>query len=484
MLGSFCTAAEAARAHDDASRKAGRRVVNFPRPGSDEVQAVKGEKEEVTLLRHTGECAPPRSGPPPPASDYKGVFVYADARTIAVYAARFKDGSVRQLLGRFCTAEQAARAYDDAARKTGCRVVNFPRPGTDEVQAVKDEKSSITLRRHAAAQQEAGGVGAAGGIASASTALPALKRRAAAPPLSEPPRKRAIVRSSKSEAPAAEAPEAPAAPPPPRYTRHPPHRIGPAASPPADDVPGLDAPASGIKTESPAAVKPEAPVAPRPACYTRRPPHHSERESSLPPGFVAPASGIKTPAAVKPEAPVAPPHVPYTASTGRPLQAAFAAAQAALAASLPPDDGPGLDAPAAGIKTETPATVKAETPAPPPASAAAAPPVKMEHDASASVLLCGANETPCEAQHTRMTATACRKDAFAADTRPFKLSCAVPSGHTSVSALPRQPRLHLAPPGPLYAQPAARRAPRRIGERRRGAALNSKRRRCCIAAPR
>ena len=339
-LGRFCTALEAACAYDDAVRTAGRRIVNFPRPGTDEVQAVKGEREELTLRGVAGLRAPPRSGPLPPAPNFKGVSVDAQARTGAVFAAQFNHGSVHRHLGSFCSAEEAARAHDDAVRKAGRRVVNFPRPGSDDVQAVKGEHDKITLARHIAAQQAAGGAGA---IALPITASPPPKRRAVAPPPSEPQRKRAAAASIKCEMSVAATPEAPAAPPPPRYTRRPPHRI--------------------------------------------------ERESSLPPGFVAPAAGIKTesPAAVKPEAPVAPPHVPYTASTGRPLQAAFAAAQAALAASLPPDDGPGFDAPVTGIKTETPAAppmpaVAASgrpSPAPSPASAAAAPlPVKMEHDAA------------------------------------------------------------------------------------------------------
>ena len=347
FLGRFCTAKEAARAYDDAMRKAGRRCVNFPCAGTDEVQAVKGEEERVTLQRAAGKRAPPRSGPLPPDPGYKGVHVDANVPTAAVFAASCFDGGVRTQLGYFCTAEEAARAYDDAARNAGRIVVNFPRAGTDEVQAVKGEREERTLARHSAAQQAAGGAGAAGAFPPPDTASPPSKRRAAAPPPSEPPRKRAT--------------------------------------------------APSIKPEIGAATAPEAPVAPPPAPYTRRPPHRIERESSLPPGFVAPAAaGIKTetPAAVKPEAPVAPPHVPYTASTGRPLQAAFAAAQAALAASLPPDDGPGLEAPSSGSKTETPAAVKLETPAAPPMpavaasgcpspappSAAAALPVKMEHD--------------------------------------------------------------------------------------------------------
>jgi hypothetical protein len=296
---------------------------------------------------------------------FKGVVFKANARPPAVFEASCSVGGVSTFLGRFCTAKEAARAYDRAVRKVGRIVVNLPRPGTDEVQAVKGEMDAVTLARHAAVQQAAGGAGAANTVTPPSTASQPSKRRAAAPPPSEPPLKLATAPSIKSESPAAAAPEAPAAPPPP-YKRRPPHRIGTAASPPPDDGPGLNAPASGIKTESSAAVKPEASATQPPPQYKRRPPHRIERESSLPPGFVAPAAGVKL------ETPVAPPHVPYTASTGRPLQAAFAAAQVALAASPPADDGPSGYAPTTGIKTETPAAVKAETPAAPPMPAVAA----------------------------------------------------------------------------------------------------------------
>ena len=98
---------------------------------------MRGEREVVTLLRAAGKLFPQRSGPLPPAPDYKGVHVDATARTAAVFAATLMDGGVQLQLDRFCTAEEAARAYDDAARKAARRVVNFPRPDTDEVQAVK-----------------------------------------------------------------------------------------------------------------------------------------------------------------------------------------------------------------------------------------------------------------------------------------------------------------------------------------------------------
>ena len=312
-------------------------MVNFPRPGTHEVQAVKGEAEELTLLRHAGKRLPPRNGPLPAAPDYKGVKVDALARTAAVFRAKIGiNGGVHKFLGSICTAEEAARAYDDAARKAGRRFVNFPRPCTDEVQAVKGEKEEFTLARHTALHT-AGGAGVAGTITPPGMTLPPSKRRAAAPPPSEPSRKRATAANVKPKMPAAAAPEAPAAPPPARYTRRPSHRIERESSLP----PGFVTPAAGIKTETPAAVKPEAPAAPQPARYTRRPPHRIETAASPPPEPDAPATHIKTempPAGVKAETPVATP-MPAVAVSGCPLLAP-----------------------------------------PPPSAAAAPPPVKMQHD--------------------------------------------------------------------------------------------------------
>jgi len=79
------TAEEAARAYDDAVRKAGGRVVNFPRAGTLEVQAVKGEEERITLLRNAGELLPRRNGPLPTITKhFKGVYVHQAATTAAV----------------------------------------------------------------------------------------------------------------------------------------------------------------------------------------------------------------------------------------------------------------------------------------------------------------------------------------------------------------------------------------------------------------
>ena len=49
--------------------------------------------------------------------------------------------------GPFATAEEAARSYDDDCRRIGLRVVNFPRAGTNEVQAVPYETELVTLQR-------------------------------------------------------------------------------------------------------------------------------------------------------------------------------------------------------------------------------------------------------------------------------------------------------------------------------------------------
>ena len=51
------------------------------------------------------------------------------------------DKNERHCEGPFKTEEEAARAYDAQAAPLG-RPVNFPEPGTGQVQASKTEKSS------------------------------------------------------------------------------------------------------------------------------------------------------------------------------------------------------------------------------------------------------------------------------------------------------------------------------------------------------
>ena len=50
-LGTFASALEAAFAYDEAVRVRGGLCVNFPRRGTDEIHAVKGEADEITLRR-------------------------------------------------------------------------------------------------------------------------------------------------------------------------------------------------------------------------------------------------------------------------------------------------------------------------------------------------------------------------------------------------------------------------------------------------
>ena len=100
----------------------------------------------------------PAAPPPPPAHaggagaaqragrQYKGVVKPQGAHqhTFRVEAVT---GGKRISLGGFTSAEAAARVYDNGRRRCGLRVVNFPRAGTDEVQAVPHESDLTTLRR-------------------------------------------------------------------------------------------------------------------------------------------------------------------------------------------------------------------------------------------------------------------------------------------------------------------------------------------------
>jgi len=118
---------------------------------------------------------------------FKGVS-FCFRVTTPIFEAKLSAGGACTSLGYFATDVQAACAYDDAVRSAGRRVVNFPRPGTDEVQAVRDETERATLKRLVAEK-----AGAEGGTTSRGIS-PLPKRHAVAAPPSEPPRKRAAAR--------------------------------------------------------------------------------------------------------------------------------------------------------------------------------------------------------------------------------------------------------------------------------------------------
>jgi hypothetical protein len=164
---------ECARAYDDAARKLGLKTVNFPRPGTDEEQAVYGV--------YKGRATPPPSLPAPPAHSagalpnnaeerrYKGVQRSSSSSLAwrAIIVAPGK-GHHRQLLTSNDPVA-CAHAYDAAARKLRMKAVNFPLPGTDEVQAVfqlqekrtpfsSTQPKRASARRSFAAAQEAAGV--------------------------------------------------------------------------------------------------------------------------------------------------------------------------------------------------------------------------------------------------------------------------------------------------------------------------------------
>jgi hypothetical protein len=131
-LGSFCTAVEAARAYDAAARARGRLVVNFPRTGSDEKQAVlrrtAGRRAVLYADVSRGHAA---------ARQYKGVQFEATRTAGQQYRVELRSGGVHVYLGGFATALDAARAYDKHARSLGRLQLNFPNPGTAEAQATR-----------------------------------------------------------------------------------------------------------------------------------------------------------------------------------------------------------------------------------------------------------------------------------------------------------------------------------------------------------
>ena len=154
--GSFRTAEAAAHAYDEMMGEHKYRVVNFPQlPG--EIQAVYGEQDYVTLARHKQDpnrqvqhvvvglrlvTAPPTVGD---TRQYKGVRKSSKYRYGAF-------GRLKEALGHFDTAKEAADAYDAHVRKTSGSlppVVNTPLLA-GEIQAVPGEHDSVSRRRAAA----------------------------------------------------------------------------------------------------------------------------------------------------------------------------------------------------------------------------------------------------------------------------------------------------------------------------------------------
>jgi hypothetical protein len=175
--------------------------------GAEEVvswQALRAALQRTAaaaLEAARGGGAPP---PPPPPLLFPAAAAAAGAGAGAGAApeqARFK-GVSRTPNGRWCartcvdahtrrhggvhdTQEAAARAYDDAVRRHGILLVNFPRPGTAETQAAPGKRYSKKDQVDASPQKKKARVAApaAAHVQAGAPAAPAAAPLAAPPPL-------------------------------------------------------------------------------------------------------------------------------------------------------------------------------------------------------------------------------------------------------------------------------------------------------------
>jgi hypothetical protein len=145
----------------------------------------------VLLLPLVPPPPPAGAGAAPEQARFKGVSRTPNGRWCARTCV---DAHTRRHGGVHDTQEAAARAYDDAVRRHGILLVNFPRPGTAETQAApgkryskKDqevpsspEKKKARVAAPAAAPAQAGAP-AAPAAAALAAPLPSLAQAAQAP---------------------------------------------------------------------------------------------------------------------------------------------------------------------------------------------------------------------------------------------------------------------------------------------------------------
>ncbi len=129
-LGRFDDVLEAARAYDDAARRHGILAVNFPRPGTREVQAVAGRRMPARLFEQRPKLAAPQRT----AQQYLGV---------AVRSSRF-EARLREFHGGMHdTAEAAARTVDEELRRRNqLHKLNFPATAAERAAKARGQPAA------------------------------------------------------------------------------------------------------------------------------------------------------------------------------------------------------------------------------------------------------------------------------------------------------------------------------------------------------
>lgn len=101
----------------------------------------KNDKDNTASLLQARQASARLESDTNVALKFKGVRYSSKARLRFVAF-----GPADKYLGTFATAQEAALAYDVSARNAGRLAVNFPRPGTDEVQAIRGKPNVFALQ--------------------------------------------------------------------------------------------------------------------------------------------------------------------------------------------------------------------------------------------------------------------------------------------------------------------------------------------------